>query len=210
MHRTLILAAALTVAAYAVPASAIVYNANFSGPVTSTQGAAGRAVGDIVSGSFALTDAGQFTSFTIDGKNPSAGYGSTAAYSPAVTNPPDAIYRAEVLPVQQGGTSNSSFTLDLSSLTAWPGASESAIALLGDAGQLTTNLDLASNLMSTFPSTFGYYTASADGLNIVALTGDLASVSVSTAGQAVLEPASLALLGGSLLGLGATCRLRGG
>jgi hypothetical protein len=131
-----------------------------------------------------------FLDFTIAGKSVAAGYDSSATIAPAGF---DAFYTAQLSPVSAGGTSNSSFSLDLSSLTNWP-SFETAFSLLNDSTQLSTNLDTVSNPLSAFPSTFNYYTANADGTGIVALTADLTSITTTTP-----EPASFALMGCSLL-----------
>jgi len=63
-------------------------------------------------------------------------------------------------------------------VTSWP--STNAIALLTNASLLAANLD-------TSISSFGFFTANADGTNVRSLTASLISV------QAVPEPASFAL-----------------
>ncbi len=141
-----------------------------------------------------------FLDFTIAGKSVGTGYLSFASIGPALT---DAIYTAQVSPVSAGTPSNSSFTLDLSSLTTWP-STDTAFTLLTDKTQLTTNLDTITNPLSAFPSTFNYYTANADGTGIVALKANLTSVNVT----ATPEPASFALLASALLGMGVFLRLR--
>jgi len=103
--------------------------------------------------------------------------------------------------VPQGGSTNSIFAFDLSSLSTWP-TTDTALTLLTDANRLATNLDTVTNPNSLFPSMFSYYTASADGSHIVSLTADLTAIGVSTP-----EPASLPLLVSSMLGL-ATARRR--
>ncbi|MBV8707518.1 MAG: PEP-CTERM sorting domain-containing protein [Acidobacteriaceae bacterium] len=186
---------AIAVLAIVVPAHATVYSVDFQGIVNQTQGATGQALGNTVTGHFDLdSSSGNFLDFTIAGKSVAAGYSSSAVIVPPFT---EAIYTAQVSPVSSGGSTNSTFTLDLSSLSSWP-ATVTAYTLLTNTAQLTTNLDTINNPSSTFPSTFGYYTANASGNNIAALNANLTSV---TATAAVPEPASLALLGSSVLGL---------
>ena len=59
-------------------------------------------------------------------------------------------------------------------------------------------------MLSAFSSTFDYYTANANGTNVVALSADLTSITET----AVREPASLALVAPLLLGLGFFVRRR--
>jgi hypothetical protein len=112
-----------------------------------------------------------------------------------------------VSPVALGGTSNSTFSLDLSSLTTWP-STDTAFTLLADTTQLTTNLDTVTNPLSAFPSTFGYFTANSDGTNVAALSADLTSITASASGSATPEPSTIVLLASSLLGLGLFARRR--
>jgi hypothetical protein len=196
MKRTLsvlaIAAAAAVIPAHAAP----IYSANFTGTVFQTQGATGQTIGSTVSGHFDLDGGtGSFLDFTIGGRSVAAGFQSFASIGPALT---DAIFTAQVSPVSSGLPSNSSFTLDLSALTNWP-STDTAATLLTDTTQLRTNLDLASNPLSAFPSTFRYFTANADGTNVVSLAANLTSI---TAAAAIPEPASLVLLVSSLVGLG--------
>ena len=192
---------AIAALAAAVPAYATVYSVSFTGTVYQTQGATGQAVGNTVTGHFDLNSVtGSYLDFMIAGQSVAAGYLSSATIGPALT---DAIYTAQVSPVALGTPSNSSFSLDLSSLSTWP-STDTAYTLLTDTTQLTTNLDTVNNLLSAFPSTFNYYTANANGTNVVALNADLTSIKAAP----VPEPASLALLASSLLGLGFLVRRR--
>jgi hypothetical protein len=196
MKRTLSVLAIAALAAV-VPAHAAILAVSFTGTVFQTQGATGQAVGSTVTGHFDLNSAtGSYLDFMIAGKSVAAGYMSSATIGPALF---DAIYTAQVSPVSSGMPSNSSFSLDLSSLTTWP-STDTAYTLLTDKTQLMTNLDTIGNPLSAFPSTFNYYTANANGTNVVSLSADLTSV---TATATVPEPASLLLVASSLLvGLG--------
>jgi hypothetical protein len=157
-----------------------------------------------VAGHFDLdSTTGSYLDFMIAGKPVAAGYTSFASIGPALT---DAIYTAQVSPVSSGTPSNSTFSLDLSSLSTWP-STDTAYTLLTDKTQLTTNLDTITNPLSAFPSTFDYFTADASGGNVVALTANLASITV-TAVTAVPEPASIALIAPLLLALGCFARRR--
>ncbi len=197
MKHPLILALAAATAAVAMPAAASaapgeVLDVIFAGTVASTVGATGYTVGGSVTGEFVYSGTiGGYDFFAIGGQSAPAGFASSASVTPSLS---DAIYQAQVSAVQQGGSVNATFALDLSALTSWP--SSDAIALLTNTSQLTTNLDTV-----TFPSTFTYSTAAADGTGIVSLTADLTSLNVT-----VPEPASLLLLATSLLGLAATRR----
>jgi hypothetical protein len=151
-----------------------------------------------VTGHFDLNSTtGSFLDFMIGGKSVATGYTSIASIDPART---DAIYTAQVSPVSSGMPSNSTFTLDLSSLTTWR-STDTAYTLLTDTTQLATNLDTINNPLSAFPSTFNYYTADATGANIVALAANLTSITATAAADAP-EPASIALVAPFLLALG--------
>ena len=188
-----------------VPANATVYNVNFTGTVYQTQGSPGQAIGSTVTGHFDLDSiTASFLDFTIAGQSVPAGFQSFASIGPALT---DAIYTAQVSPVASGGSKNSTFSLDLSSLTTWP-STDTAFTLLTDTAQLTTNLDTINNPASAFPSTFSYYTANADGSSVISLNANLTSVSATVIAAPVPEPATFALIGIASLGLGLFARRR--
>lgn len=88
------------------------------GIVSLTQGATGQAVGNSVAGRFDLDSlTGSFLNFSIAGQSIAPDFASTASIGPART---DAIYTAQISPVSTGMPQNSTFSLDLSSLTTWP------------------------------------------------------------------------------------------
>jgi hypothetical protein len=182
----------LTFAAFAaaVPVQASIYSVNFTGNVEQTLGATGQSVGNVVTGHFDVdSTTGNFLDFTIAGQSVAPGFQSSLTIGPAET---DAIYTAQISPVSSGGTSNDSFTLDLSSLTNWP--STDPYALLLNTSQLKNNLDTANNPASAFPSTFSYYIANSNGTNLTTLTVNLTSINATAP-----EPATLALTASSLL-----------
>lgn len=195
MKRSLVILAAAVAAL--VPAHATIVSVNFTGVVTDSTGATGEAVGNTVSGSFRLDESnGQFANFAIDSM--SAPTGSIANNGLSFF---DALYQDQISAVGTGGNVNSTFTLDLSSLSQWPVGSDTIYTLLTDSSQIPGNLDMTGD---AFTSTFGYYMSDAAGNNVVKLDADLSSLTVAT----IPEPASFTLLGGSLLGLGAILRRR--
>ncbi|MBV9742843.1 MAG: hypothetical protein JO099_03700 [Acidobacteriia bacterium] len=179
----------------------VIYSADFTGTVYQTQGSTGQSVGSTVTAHFDLDGTtGSFLDFMIAGKSVAPGYTSFASIGPALT---DGIYTAQVSALSTGMSSNSTFSLDLSSLNTWP-SSDTAYTLLTDKAQLMTNLDTIGNPLSAFPSTFSYYTADADGTSVVALAADLTSINAT----AVPEPAGIALTAPLLLALGFFVRRR--
>ena len=184
MKQVLTISLALAAAAATLPAHADIIDARFSGAVQSQVGTT-FANNAPVSGQFSFdTDTRSFLSFTIGGLSVAPGYGSMADITPDQYL---ALYTAQLSPVAQGGSLNSSFSVALEGIDKWP--SFDAVALLSDRAQLATNLDTAL-------STFGYYVANSDGTNIQSMTARMTALSVS----AVPEPASAALL---LLGIAA-------
>lgn len=177
MKRLLKLAACVVAVATTLSAQADVIDAKFSGTVASQTNTT-FAVGAAIAGRFvydSYTD--RYLSFTVGSQSVAPGYASSADITPDLYS---AIYQAQVSPVQ-GGTFNRTFSLDLEGLSRWP--SNNAVALLTNAVQLATNLDTAS-------SSFGYYTANADGTGVRSVNATLTGIQVS----AVPEPSSMALL----------------
>lgn len=185
MKRISNLVAAMALATTALSSQATLLDAKFTGTVD-TETNSGFAVNSAVHGEFIFdTDTGEYLMFTVGGRSVLAGHASSADITP---NQVSAIYQAQVSPVT-GGNVNSSFVLDLEALGIWP--TVDAVALLSDTNQLASNLDSLS-------SSFGYYTANADGTSVRALNAVLSGISVS----AVPEPATLALVVAGLVGVG--------
>ena len=196
MNKLLLLPPLMALTA-AAPAGAAVIDAKFSGAVASQAGT-GLGIGSAIPGEFLYdTTAGGYLSFTVGSASVPTGFASTASLTPDLFS---AIYRAQISPVSQGGTVNSTFTVDLEGLAPFPTAD--AVALLTSA-QPAANLDTAGSPNSVFPSTFGYNTSNADGTSVMQVSANLASISVTSTGAptGVPEPASLALVAAALLGV---------
>ena len=186
MHRFFRFTAACALAASSFAAHAGLIDARFNGTVFTQQNST-FAVGSALAGEFVYDTAiGRYVSFVIGGLSVAPGFRSTAAITPDLST---AIYQAQVSPLD-GGSTNSTFNLTLGAITTFPSAN--AIALLLNAAQLTTNLDLDF-------SEFGFFTANADGTNQRSATASLGAIRIT----AVPEPESIALLviGAAALGL---------
>jgi len=182
----------------AAPAKAAIYDARFTGVVTSAQGSTGFATGSTVTGEFIYDSTTTYSLFTVGGVAATAPFTSLASLTPDKST---ALYQAQASSVQQGGTTNRSFTVDLEGLNPWPVAFGDATGVLGLGSALTSNLDTAGNPLSQFPSTFGYNLAQSNGAATAILTANLTSINVTVPGVAVPEPGSIALLATAALGL---------
>ena len=195
MHKTWLFALPIAAALSAAPVHAAILDATFTGTVASQTGTA-FTIGSALSGEFIYNTAtGTYGQFTIGGVSVAPGYASTASLTPDGN---DAQYRAQISAVQPGGPVTNTFAVDLEALTpfASPVLPGSAVTLLTTPGLLATDLDLASNPNSLFPSTFGYSLSNANGTNVRQVTANLLSISV-----AVPEPSSVVLLAAACLAL---------
>ena len=183
----------------AAPAKAAIYDARFTGVVTSAQGSTGFVTGSTVTGEFIYdSSTTTYSLFTVGGAAATAPFTSLASLTPDKST---ALYQAQASSVQQGGTTNRSFTVDLEGLNPWPVAFGDAAGVLGLGRALTSNLDTAGNPLSQVPSTFGYNLAQSNGTVTARLTANLTSINVAVPGVAVPEPSSIALLATAALGL---------
>jgi hypothetical protein len=183
----------------AAPAQATIYDARFTGVVASAQGSTGFATGSAVTGEFIYdSSTTTYSLFTVGGVAATTPFTSLASLTPDKFS---ATYQAQASAVQQGGTTNRSFTVDLEGLNPWPVAFGDAAGVLGLGSALTSNLDTAGNPLSQVPSTFSYNLAQSNGTVTARLTANLTSISVTVPGVAVPEPGSIALLATAALGL---------
>jgi len=174
MKRLLTFAVAVAAVASSLSAQAALLDVKFSGIVQS-QGGTTFAVNDPISGGFFFdTQTLTYTSFKIGGYSVATGFESKADMTPDQYS---SIYTAQLSPVSTGGTSNSSFVLNLEGINKWP--TFDAVALL-------TNYTMPSNLDKP-NSSFGFYIANADGTNIQQLQAQLTAINVP-------EPESFGLL----------------
>ena len=189
------LALSLATLLLAGTAHATVLDVKFGGPVILQAGTT-NTVGSTVTGEFIFdTFTGTYSSFMIAGVSTMPGFASTASES---LDRNTAIYRAQISGITVPTGTNSTFVLDLEALNTPFPATGGAAGLLTNTTQLTTNLDLASNPNSQFPSTFSYTLANGNGTNTRTVVANLASI--TAAAIPVPEPASSLLLI-SLVGL---------
>jgi hypothetical protein len=144
------------------------------------------------------TTAQKVSAFTIDGVSAPAGFSSTITTS---IDDYSAYYTAQIAAVGTGGAVNEIFSLDLEALnTPFPdngNLTADAIALLTNSSQIPGNIDFtASSVTYSVSNTNGTQVAGSPvGTPLSAL--GVAGLNVTV----VPEPASLALVASSLLGL---------
>jgi PEP-CTERM motif len=178
MKSLLTLSLAVVALSTTVSAQAVIIDAKFSGKVTEQVGTT-FAVNAAISGQFLYdTDLSKYTSFVIGGLSVAPGYSSIADMTPDRNT---VLYEAQVSALNPGVTVNNTFKLNLEA-GGNPFPAVTAIALL-------TNSGLASNL-DPLVSSFGYYTANANGTNIKSLSASLTSLTVT----AVPEPSTALML----------------
>ena len=191
MKHTFTLALAFTAATFSLSVQADIITAQFAGNVQAQSGTT-LALNAPVNGQFSYdTVTSRFLNFTIGGFQPAAGFDSSADITPDQYS---ARYEAQLSP-QFGNSINTTFTLDLEGINRWPGFN--AVALLTNAGVLSSNLDVAA-------SSFGFYMGNGDGTSIRSMTAGLSSLAVT----AVPEPGSWALMLAGMAAVGVCARRR--